>query len=190
MSLRRVAWMLGILAVLCVLGTTAAALTHDGSSSAGGGGGAGGAAAPGAHWRRSPAGTAVAYRDRAGHTLVMVRAPWVYREGWCAQADDSSRAFAGFVPLGRQQLPVLARRWADAVTLDVTTGRAAGPVRLSVTDGRVDADLAVPSGPCNPPREHLTVVARGDRALVLVRDVGVPDALSAADADRLLDTLR
>ena len=63
-----------------------------------------------------------------------------------------------------------------------------------VTGPRADFDVPVPAGPCAPTTAHLTLVGRATSAgvvvLVLVRDVGEPDDLSAADAERIVRSLR
>lgn len=188
LAFRRLAWVLGVLAVLAVVTTSAAALVirrpaplllrlHGAGVSA---------SVTGAGWRMVPADHQIGYRSGP-----RVRAPAVYREDWCARADHSSRAFAGFVATGGRSVREIARRWAAAISRDPRTGRLVAPVDLVVGDHRrADADLDVPTGPCNPPRDHLTVVVAGEEALVLVRDVGVEDALPATAAEAIVRSLR
>lgn len=191
--LRRVVWVLGVVAALAVVGTSAAALVLDDDAeqprlTLRGSGVS--ATLPAAHWRIAPADTGIVYRDADGRRLVGLTGPAVYREGACVSDRTLSRAFAGFVPRSGRPLRTVARAWAEAATLDVTTGRPTGPVRLRVSEDRVDADVGVPPGPCNPARQHLTVVAAGDQALVLLRDVGVAGALPQEAAEEIADSVR
>lgn len=182
MTLRGVAWVVGVAAALGVVGTTAAALTQDGPSPRATAGGLG------TEWRKTSSDDAIEYRDGTGRSLVRVTAPWVYREDVCG-SQSTTRAFAGRVPRLGRTAAELAQPWAAAISLDVVTGRHLAHTPVVASGDRADTEVDVPAGPCNPPREHLTVLTSGDQALVLVRDLGVPDALTASDADHILTAL-
>jgi hypothetical protein len=183
-ALRRAVWALGVLALLCVLGTAAAALVarpdrqwlraHGVR-----------VAVPRGHWTLTAATEAIRYDERA-----LVRAPAVYDAGFCPAAASSSRAFVGLLPPVAGSVPAAvataASTWARAV--QGALGAAVRP------DGsRVDLDVPVPPGPCSPTTAHLTVVGRdtprGVVVLVLVRDVGEPGDLTPAQADRIVDSM-
>ena len=184
--LRSLAWVLGVVAALAVVGTSATALVvRDPAPLALHGAGVR-ARIPAQHWRIAPGDYAIAYPGG-----LQVLGPAVYREGWCDALPTSSRAFAGFVARAGRSPRAIAEQWGAAITRDRIAGRAVGPVEVETTGARrADADLLVPEGPCNPPREHLTVVTMGDQALVLVRDLDVDGALPADDAEAIVGSLR
>jgi hypothetical protein len=182
--MRRAVWALGVLALLCVLGTAATALvvTPDRQWLRAHGVRV---ALPRAHWTLEPATWAIRYDEQA-----LVRAPAVYDAGSCRSAASSSRAFLGLLPPVAGSVPgavaAAASTWARAVQGTLGTAvRPHGP--------RVDLDVPVPPGPCSPTTAHLTVVGRdtprGVVVLVLVRDVGEPGDLTPAEADRILGSM-
>lgn len=192
-ALRAFAWVLGVVAALAVVGTSAAALVVRDPAplvlrSAGAR-----VDVPADGWKLMTK-DGVGYADRSGRPAVSVPTPAVYAAGWCAEDRTMTHAFVGFVDRGGRTPAAIARDWGRAITLDRVTGKRVGPVTvdhaLSGGVDRADADLRVPAGPCNPPREHLTVVAAGDQALVLVRDLDVDGALSERAAEDILDSLR
>lgn len=181
--MRGVARILGVLAAVCLVAgvTTALLRPHAQQHSHA-------AAQAGVRWRRQPHSTVIEYHDRRGRVLVFIAGPVEYDAGHCAADPTAARAFAGTVPADAAP-GVIARRWADAIGLDVVTGRRLRQGRLVVAGRRADVEVAVPRGPCNPPRQHVTVVAAADRAVVLVRDEGVRGALPAAAADQEIAAL-
>jgi len=185
---RRAVVVLGVVAALCVLASTALAV-HAGRRAdrlwlrAHGWE----LAVPGGRWRLEPATRAIRYDDDA-----LVRAPAVLDVGFCPSATSSSRAFAGILPpqpgAVADVVAATARTWARAI------GRSDAPAVGHVRSSRVDLDVPAAAGPCSPTTEHLTVVGRrGDAGVVaalVVRDVGEPDDLTAVDAEAILATLR
>jgi len=186
---RRFAWLLGVVAALAVVGTSTAAVVvdHDrgrfevraGTQSV---------RVPEHGWVKQS--QPVGYLGRDGQPLVGVSGGAVYDVGWCPADRSYNHAIVGFVPRGDRAIAEIARDWGAAITLDPRTGKHAGPVRLTFRGAdRVDADLTSPSGLCNPPRVHLSVVSAGRSALVLVRDLDLDDVLTPHDADEILDSL-
>jgi len=185
---------LGVVAVLCVLGSAATALMHRSAAPASQQWlRAHGVevALPARRWRVEPSTSAVQYADAEGAVRAQVTGPAVLDAGFCPSSRSSSRAFVGLLPPRHGKVPgVVANQlatWADAI------GGAATPLP-AVTGSRADLDVPVPAGPCAPTIAHLTLVGRttptGVVVLVLVRDVGEPDDLSAAAAARIVASLR
>ncbi|WGL53263.1 hypothetical protein P5P86_05410 [Nocardioides sp. BP30] len=189
--MRRIAWVLGVLAVLAVMASATLAITVRSSPPA--------SAArqwlhaygvevavPASRWQREPPSSAIRYSADA-----VVRSPAVLDAGFCPSSQSSSRAFVGILPPAGGSVPqVLGHElatWTNAIS-----GRAYG---ISGRVGsRVDVDVPVPAGPCAPTTAHLTLVGRSTRAglvvLVLVRDVGQPGDLSAATAEEIVRSIR
>lgn len=182
--MRRAVWVLGVLALLCVLGTAATALVvkpdrqwlraHGVR-----------VALPRAHWTLEPATRAIRYDEDA-----LVTAPAVYDAGSCPSSATSSRAFVGL-------LPPVAGSVSDAVAGAASTWARAVQGNLGTAvrphGSRIDLAVPVPPGPCSPTTAHLTVAGRetphGVVVLVLVRDVGEPGDLSPAAADHIVESM-
>lgn len=187
--------MLGIVAVLSVLGSSAVAMLHRPTPAAAAQQWVRGrgleVAVPGRRWRLEPSTSAVQYADARGAVRAQVRAPAVLDAGFCPSSRSSSRAFVGF-------LPPRPGKFASVLSEQLGTWAAAigGPATPTpaVKGSRADLDVSVPAGPCAPTTAHLTLVARatpsGVVVLVLVRDVGEPGDLGAAAADRIVASLR
>lgn len=182
--MRRAVWALGVLAVLCVLGSAATALVVSPDRQWLRAHGVR-VALPRAHWTLQPATRAIRYDEHA-----LVAAPAVYDAGSCPSATTSSRAFVGLLPPVAGPVPsavaAAASIWARAVQgVPGTAVRPHGP--------RVDLDVPVPPGPCSPTTAHLTVAGRetssGVVVLVLVRDVGEPGDLAPEEADHIVGSL-
>lgn len=192
--MRRAVTLLGIVAVLSVLGSAATALIHrpvavvgrqwlraHGVE----------VAVPGERWRLEPSSTAVQYAGADGAVRAQVTAPAVLDAGFCPSSRSSSRAFVGLLPPQPGKVS-----WVVSGELDTWAAAISGVnVPLpAVTGSRADADVHVPAGPCAPTTAHLTLVGRSTPAgvvvLVLVRDLGETDDLSAAAADRIVQSLR
>lgn len=185
--MRRAVVLLGVVATVCVLVASALAV-HDARHAdrlwlrAHGWE----LAVPVGRWRLEPASRAIRYDDHA-----LVRGPAVLDEGFCPSAAGSSRAFVGILPPQPGEVAAVVARTATTWAAGVR-GR---PVPAVAGEGsRADLEVAVPTGACSPVSAHVTVVGRrsagGVVAVVLVRDVGEPDDLSAADAGAVLATLR
>lgn len=182
--MRPAVWALGVLALLCVLGTAATALVVQPDRQWLRAHGVA-VALPRAHWTLVPATRAIRYDEHA-----LVRAPAVYDADSCPSAVTSSRAFAGLLPPVQGSVPAAvaaaASTWARAVQ------GAPGPA-VRAHGARVDLDVPVPPGPCHPTTAHLTVMGRetprGVVVLVLVRDVGEPGDLTPAEADRIVGSM-
>ena len=186
---RRLVGMLGVLAVLSVLGAAATALAHRpadppprqwlrayGVE----------VAVPVSRWRLTDRAEAITYG--AGAT---VHAPAVLDEGFCPSSDSSSRAFVGLLPPQPGQLSAAVNdrlgAWVSAISgTNIPVPLVRGP--------RADMEVPVAAGPCAPTTAHLTLVAEttpaGVVVLILVRDVGEPDDLSAAQAEEIVQSLR
>ena len=181
--------MLGVLAVLSVLGAAVTAVVHRPAEAA--------SrqwlraygvevAVPTARWRLSGDAEAIAYGASA-----TVHAPAVLDEGFCPSSRSSSRAFVGLLPpvMGEVEHAVAdtGTAWVRQIAHPVPGGRTSPSARF-------DAEVPVRAGPCSPTTVHVTVVGRptpgGVVRLVLVRDVGEPDDLSPAAADRIVQSLR
>lgn len=189
--MRRAVWVLGVIAVLSVVASAALAVTVAPSRTqaatrqwlrASGLK----VAVPVARWRLEPRTSAIRYDAEA-----LVRAPAVLDAGFCPSAPSSSRAFVGLLPPDPGAVQEVLGRdlatWTNAIA-----GRAYGIA--GALGSRVDVDVPVAPGPCAPTTAHLTLVGRptahGVVVLVLVRDVGEPDDLSAAGAEAIVATLR
>ena len=209
----RLAWALAVVAVVCVLGSSAVALADRLAGRHAPAPGASGVWLEGpdvrvrlpAGWRLTGPDEAVQYADGAGRVLASVASPAVLDPGFCAEAASSSRAFVGWLPVGGAHTRSLSRRtaerWVSAVALDPRTGRAgrARAVSSQRVEGghRSDAVVDVPPGPCAPPRAHVTVLSvatpaaagGGAATLVMVRDVDAPGVLDDEVAERILASL-
>lgn len=160
-------------------------------------------------WTLRPRGTSIFYTDAEGRIRAGLDGAAVFRDGACAAGQGASnRAFAGFgrpsrLP-ARRTSRVLARQWRDALAHDdrTATTHEAGALRtreVQLDDGsgavRTDVGLRItePSA-CEAARVRASVVSLETggwtSSVVLVRDLGVPDALDDADAERLLASLR
>jgi hypothetical protein len=160
-------------------------------------------------WVLRPRGTSLFYTDAEGRISAGLDGAAVFRDGVCAAGEGASnRAFAGFgrpsrLP-ARRTSRVLAQQWRDALAHDARTGTTheAGALRtreVGLDDGstavRTDVGLVIvePSA-CEAARVRASVVSldtgRWTTSVVLVRDLGVPDALDGAAAERLLASLR
>ena len=160
-------------------------------------------------WVLRPRGTSLFYTDAEGRISAGLDGAAVFRDGACAAGEGASnRAFAGFgrpsrLP-ARRTSRVLAQQWRDALGHDARTGTTheAGALRtraVELDDGsvavRTDVGLGIvePSA-CEAARVRASVVSldtgRWTSSVVLVRDLGVPDALDGAAAERLLASLR
>lgn len=188
--MRRAVRVLGVVAALSVVVSAALALTGSPDSATSARQWLRGSglevAVPITRWRLEPATAAIRYDAHA-----LVRAPAVLDAGFCPSSPSSSRAFVGILrPEPGALREVLGR------DLATWTGAISGPAYgiSGELGSRVDVDVPVPAGPCAPTTAHLTLVGRDTAAgvvvLVLVRDVGEPDDLSAADAETILASLR
>ncbi len=166
-------------------------------------------------WVLRPRGTSLFYTDADGRISAGLDGAAVFHDGACAAQDGSvgeaatgNRAFAGFGRpsrlSARRTSRVLAQQWRDALGHDARTGttHAAGALRtrrVELDDGsvaaRTDVGLRIARpGACEAARVRTSVVSldtgRWTSSVVLVRDLGVPDALDGAAAERLLASLR
>lgn len=185
----RVAWVMGTLAALAVLGVAVVAAVHDPARALVLRGEHLAVTLPGEGWSLAGSDEAVQYADPAGRVVARLRGPAVYREGVC---PGTSRAFVGF-PSPSSAWPAAAHaalvaRWASAVA-----GEPAGGVPpVERSDGRLRSDVtvSVPDGPCAPARARVSVVsvavAGGTASVVLVRDLDVEGALGEAAAEAIL----
>ena len=147
-------------------------------------------AVPAGRWRLTDASEAITYGADA-----TVRAPAVLDEGFCPSSDSSSRAFLGLLPPVKGELESVVTTTGAAWVRRIagsTAGRMPGPAANPLP--RFDADVPVGAGPCTPTTVHVTAVGHrttdGVVVLLLVRDVGEPDDLSAAAADEIVQSLR
>jgi hypothetical protein len=138
-----------------------------------------------------------------------VNGPAVFKDGYCKGSSGiSNRGFVGFTRTAtgmsaHEANTDLSRDWVAAVSLneDLKTSSPHTPLRtteVTLGDGstavRSSSRITLDTGdPCDPPAVELTMVSldTGDAVanLVLVRDVGVPGALSEELADQIIDTL-
>lgn len=159
---------------------------------------------PDGAWSAGSPEAVAGYRRPGGHPTV-VRGPVYFRRGWCAEDPRwSSRAFAGLVPRASGASP---RRAGDRITLgwvrvvaaalgaDASSGASparASPVRIGDRTGWLTTRTVTLSGTgaCLPPRvgvDALTLAVHGEVvAVVLVRDAGVPGALTPAGSAAFL----
>jgi hypothetical protein len=199
MNRQRLAVVLGVVAVLAVLGTAAVAIARHGDD-----GGrvpvsvdprgtltvhdpATGAEfeVPGGRWQVEGRSVRIYYTDERDRPVAVVRGPAVYRASYCTeQPKGSNRAFAGFT---REEFDT----WVEAI------GTAASETDSQVTlaDGtaaqlqwaRVDpAD----SGPCAAPQVYVAMVRSGEVRVVLVADTGEPGTLPEGQVETILTSLR
>lgn len=201
--MRRFAWTLGIVAVLALIGTTATALVVDQAGSDASVGSREfrnrglAVTLPAPHWTL---GGGLGFRDDRLRVRVAITRSGLYRHGFCADDPELTRAFVGIQGRGgkRASAQAIAHRWARWASYDTVTGRhlgyrdlpAAGHAHPAGSAGRADVVATYPTGPCNPPRVRITVVTNGGNALVLMRDLAVPDALPDDEAERIVASLR
>lgn len=199
--MRRLAWTLGIVAVVVLLGTTVTAIVvarqrSDASSGSREFRSRGLAVTmPARHWT---VGGGVGFRDEQQRIRVAVTRSGLYRHGFCADDADLTRAFLGIQGRGRTRASAraIAHRWAWWASYDTVEDRHLGYRDVPAAgrrDNRADrADVVAtyPEGPCNPPRVHITVVTRGAGAFVLMRDLDAPGALPDEEAERIIASLR
>jgi hypothetical protein len=132
-----------------------------------------------------------------------------YQKGYCAGQASSVRAGAAVTANDNespdQASPDTAKHWAtvayksDAGQLpDVTVEPSQ---HIKIADGKIDATLAVAdvtphsTNPCSPPSAKVYVASvapqsTGSVILVLFADQGVPNALSADDAMKIMTSMR
>ena len=188
MNRSRVATVLGVVAVLAVLGTAAVAVatyvdrdsgkTTDNVDVAGTlaiRDPATGASfeVPDTGWEVEDRSVRIYYADEQDRPVAVVRGPAVYRAGYCGKG--SNRAFAGFT---RQDF----HAWGRGVT--GTDGFAASDgEQVTLADGspgrltRVEVDVEG-GGPCAARDVEIAMIEAGDVRVVLVSDAGaLPDAV-------------
>lgn len=144
-----------------------------------------------AGWRAHPT-VRLVYRDRSGRPVVALRRLATYGEGACASDPGVPLALVGSPAPSTGPHRRLARAWVEALRhgQDGTDDHllAWRWTRRTPQGWRTDA-VVEPTGDhsCLAPRVHLTLVtpARG-APVVLVRDVGVPGALSPERAAQSL----
>jgi len=190
---RRFAWALGIVAVLMLVGTTAAALVVDdrapGADPLVLRSGGVSVTVPGEHWQRWPTGTeerGLGFGPSRGDAKVWVATPLIYRYRACGEV---TRAFVGTQPRAGRTPEQIADRWARWAAYDQRTGHLSRAL-LDADDRRADAVASFAPGRCNPTRVRISVVVQGEVAVVLVRDLDVPDALPDAEAEEILASVR
>lgn len=198
--MRRFAWILGIVAVLALIGTTATAIVvgQQGSDASVGSrqfrdrGLA--VTLPAPHWTL---GGGLGFRDDHKRVKVAITRSGLYRHGFCAADPELTRAFVGIQARDgkHRSARAIAHRWAWWASYDTVADRHLGYRDLPAADSagsaeRADVVATYPSGPCNPPRVRITVVTHGDSALVLMRDLAVRDALPDDEAERIVASLR
>lgn len=152
-------------------------------------------ALPQPDWRATPPSTTLSYRLPGGGRVAL-RGAALLRPGACPGDPDSTRGFLG---LTRGRHAALVDRWRRGVA-----GRHGSVVRAAEVRAprvvRTDVVLRLPAdAPCAAPAAVLTVVTvrGGDgggfadaMSVVAVRDAEVPDALSDAAFEEVLQTLR
>jgi hypothetical protein len=185
MTRTRVAIVLGVVAVLAVLGTAAVAISRydddpgrvptsvdpagvltvrDPATGAS-------FEVPAAGWRVEGPAVRIYYTDDHDRPIAEVRGPAVYRAGYCGKG--SNRAFAGFTHQGLDA-------WARGVTGADGFASSDGE-EVTLVDGspgrltRVEL-TAEGGGPCVARDVEIAMVEAGGASVVLVHDVGaLPD---------------
>ncbi|WP_243058810.1 hypothetical protein [Nocardioides sp. SR21] len=186
MSRARVATLLGVVAVLCVVATAAVAMsTRDESapepamltvSRAGSS-----FQVPAEDWKVEDPAVRVFYTDEEGRPVAVVRGPAVYRAGYCGKG--SNQGFAGFT-----RHPLEA--WVDALG----EPHSSGAQEVTLGDGaeaRLEwARVAQPAGDrCAAAEVHVAMVRTDAVRVVLVADAGEPGALDDAAVRSILRSL-
>lgn len=168
MTRARVATVLGVIAVLCVIGTAAVALTRpdDEEAAAMLSVSRGGASfeVPADGWQVVDRDVRIFYADGLGRPAAVVRGPAVFHAGYCGKG--SNQAFAGFT---EEPLAAWTRALGDAGPVDrqqvEVDGTDATVRRVTVS---VDAH-----GRCSAPEVEVSMIEAGGVRVVLVRDAGV-----------------
>ena len=174
MSRTRLATVLGVVAVLCVLTTAAMAVTHDDGEPEPDRAvltvAQGGASfqVPAEGWKVEDPSVRVFYADGHGRPVAVVHGPAVYRAGYCGKG--SNQAFAGFT---RQGLDAWTGSLGEAGPVDresvvLEDGTAATVLRVVVD---VDSESA-----CSAAQAEVSMVEADGVRVVLVQDAGaLPD---------------
>src|SRR6478735_11623481 len=165
MTRARVAAVLGVVALLCVVGTAAVALTRDGEAAmltVDGGGSAFEVPADG--WTVADPSARIFYADQKGRPVAVVHGPAIYQAGYCGKG--SNQAFAGFTDQGLDA-------WVGALGEPY----ASGADYVTLGDGaeaRLEwARLAQPTADrCAAAEVYVAMVRTADARVVLVADAG------------------
>ncbi|GAA4378371.1 hypothetical protein [Nocardioides caricicola] len=172
MTRARVAAVLGVVAVLCVVATAAVALTREDTAPDAPtltvAGPEGSFEVPADGWKVEDADVRVFYADEQGRPVAVVHGPAVFRAGYCGK--DSNQAFAGFTrePLGAWTGALGEAGPVDREAVVLEDGTVA---RLSRVDVEVDS-----AAPCSASRVEVSMLEVGGVRAVLVRDAGaLPD---------------
>lgn len=185
MSRTRVAAVLGVVAVLCVVATAAVAVsTRDETEPAPApaaltvSSGGSSFEVPAEDWKVEDPAVRVFYADDEGRPVAVVRGPAVYRAGYCGKG--SHQGFAGFTDQGFDA-------WVDALGEPHSTGAD----EVTLGDG-ADASLewarvAQPAGDrCAAAEVYVAMLRADDVRVVLVADAGEPGALDEAAVRSIL----
>lgn len=206
MDRQRVATVLGVVAVLAVLGTAAVAIasyvdrdsgrepdTVDPAGVLTVRDPATGASfeVPGGRWRVEDRSVRIYYTDDRDRPVAVTRGPAVYRAGYCAEKPKGSyRAFAGFTRQGFDA-------WVDGVTGgDPAMSTGTDRQQVELEDGtpasltRTALFLSEDDDPCTAGAVEVAMVRADDVRVVLVRDDMDDDGLPREDVEEILTSLR
>ncbi|NNG37966.1 hypothetical protein HJ588_01575 [Flexivirga sp. ID2601S] len=166
---------------------------------------------PTAGWTLGEPGDIRGYADSNGKPLITARAPSGYAEGFCAADKKSDSAWVGLVKIGKRDPsdagPDVTQRFADAIALKkdgtkAPMGKLSAAKQIKVNQGALPAleyTVTIQVGDpdkCDKPGAQYevrtaTYSASGESAmLVVIRRLGVAKELPAADADKIIGTLR
>jgi hypothetical protein len=205
MRRERFAIVLGVVAVLAVLGTAAVAIgsyvdrdagrepdpVHEAGTLTVGDPATGASfEVPSGRWQVEDRSVRIYYADDQDRPVAVVRGPAVYRAGYCAeQPKGSHRAFAGFT---RDSFEA----WVRGVTGGdpaVSTGTSREQVTLadgtSATLTRTALFLTEDEDPCTAGAVEIVMVRAGGVRVVLVRDDLEDGGLPHEDVEAVLTTL-
>lgn len=148
----------------------------------------------------------VGFSDAAGEPAVGMSGTSVYRDGYCAEAEASWRAAAGFSGYRDTDLALVATdaatKWSNYGYLgaggeepDVTVAAAAELTVNGITGAYTKAAIRVTApSPCAPPTAVVHTFAlpadQGSYVFVVVADQEVPDAFADDTIRRIIDTIR
>lgn len=176
MTRTRVATVLGVVAVLCVVATAAVAVTHDHDDPDPGPDpatltvtdGVSSFEVPADGWRVEDPSVRVFYADDNGRPVAVAHGPAVYRAGYCGKG--SNQAFAGFT---RQGLDAWTGSLGEAGPVDRESVVLADGTAATVLRVVVDVDS---EAPCSAAQAEVSMIEADGVRVVLVQDAGaLPD---------------
>ena len=163
---------------------------------------------PKKHWRTG-GGLLIGFTDSNGKPLIATGHSASYREGFCKTDKGADLAFVGFYGVGQKDpgsaAPSVAQDFADAITLKKDNETHAHQTQVTSKQTTIQGLTAVESKvvanigdrdhkSCDAAKDEIRTVAismgQKTTVVVLVRAIGVPNALPEKEAEAILKTVR